>query len=209
MSNSRMPGATSRLTMAAGSLASAVRVPSAPVRVTPVTSCPRFRASVAILPPIIPVAPIKQNPHGMPPVVVAQDDIHRILVTSKIPWYPTETMRHGDAFEPNCPTRQVLDRIGAKWTVLVVLTLLDGPKRFTELRNTIRDVTPKVLTQTLRSMAQDGLVTRHVFAEVPPRVEYTLTPLGRTLQAPIQAITDWAENNVNEVMAAREAVLAD
>ncbi|MCG5216230.1 winged helix-turn-helix transcriptional regulator [Streptosporangium sp. KLBMP 9127] len=117
-------------------------------------------------------------------------------------------MKHGDAFDPNCPTRLVLDRIGDKWTVLVVLTLSDGnPRRFTELRKMINGVTPKVLTQTLRAMARDGLLTRQVFAEVPPRVEYRLTPLGLTLQTPIKAITDWAEANVDEVMAARAAAL--
>src|SRR3954469_17510073 len=89
-----------------------------------------------------------------------------------VSWYRLETMKHGDAFDPDCPTRLVLDRIGDKWTVLVVLTLLDGRRRFTQLRDTIDGVTPKVLTQTLRAMARDGLLTRHVFAEVPPRVEY-------------------------------------
>ncbi|WP_157246207.1 winged helix-turn-helix transcriptional regulator [Nonomuraea typhae] len=112
-------------------------------------------------------------------------------------------MKNGDAFDPDCPTRLVLDRIGDKWSVLVVLSLREGPKRFTELRDMIGGVTPKVLTQTLRAMAADGLVTRKVFAEVPPRVEYTLTPLGHSLQEPIQAITDWAEQYVQDVMAAR------
>ncbi|HEX2312175.1 MAG TPA: helix-turn-helix domain-containing protein [Thermomonospora sp.] len=110
----------------------------------------------------------------------------------------------GDAFDPACPTRVVLDRIGDKWSVLVVLSLLEGPRRFTGLRDTIGGVTPKVLTQTLRAMERDGLLTRRVFAEVPPRVEYELTPLGRSLREPIQAIADWAERNVTEVMAARE-----
>jgi DNA-binding HxlR family transcriptional regulator len=114
-------------------------------------------------------------------------------------------MLHGDAFDPNCPTRLILDRIGDKWSVLVVLSLRDGRHRFTELRDKIGGVTPKVLTQTLRAMERDGLLTRHVYAEVPPRVEYELTDLGRSLQGPIQAVTDWAEANVNEVMSAREA----
>ena len=116
-------------------------------------------------------------------------------------------MSQGNAFDPECPTRLVLDRIGDRWTVLVVLTLRDGARRFTEVRKAVNGVTPKVLTQTLRAMERDGLVTRQVFAEVPPRVEYELTPLGMSLQDPIQAITDWAEKNVGEVMAAREAAL--
>jgi DNA-binding HxlR family transcriptional regulator len=113
-------------------------------------------------------------------------------------------MTNGDAFDPNCPTRLVLDRIGDKWTVLVVLILdKNGPMRFTHLKEQIGGVTPKVLTQTLRAMARDGLLTRKVFAEVPPRVEYELTGLGRSLRGPIQAITDWAEEHVLQVMAAR------
>ncbi|MBO2446259.1 helix-turn-helix transcriptional regulator [Actinomadura barringtoniae] len=114
-------------------------------------------------------------------------------------------MLDGDAFDPNCPTRLILDRIGDKWSVLVVLSLRDGPRRFTELRDKIGGVTPKVLTHTLRVMERDGLLTRQVFPEIPPHVEYELTPLGQSLQGPIQAVTDWAEANVNEVIAAREA----
>jgi DNA-binding HxlR family transcriptional regulator len=110
----------------------------------------------------------------------------------------------GNAFDPNCPTRLVLDRIGDKWSVLVVLSLSDGPRRFTQLRDMIGGITPKVLTQTLRTMERDGLVTRTVFAEVPPRVEYALTPLGLSLQSPIGAVAAWAEENVEAVIAARE-----
>ncbi|MFI0482163.1 winged helix-turn-helix transcriptional regulator [Actinomadura sp. 9N215] len=110
----------------------------------------------------------------------------------------------GNAFDPNCPTRLVLDRIGDKWSVLVVLSLSGGPRRFTGLRDMIGGVTPKVLTQTLRAMERDGLLTRTVFAEVPPRVEYALTPLGHSLQTPIEAIATWAEENVGAVVAARE-----
>lgn len=131
------------------------------------------------------------------------DSIHRILVTSTCHWYTFETVLHGDAFDPNCPTRVVLDRIGDKWSVLVVLSLADGPLRFTRLRDSIGGVTPKVLTQTLRAMERDGLITRKVFAEVPPRVEYALTPLGHSLDGPIRAITTWAETNVHAVMSAR------
>ncbi|MFC5182063.1 winged helix-turn-helix transcriptional regulator [Actinomadura harenae] len=116
-----------------------------------------------------------------------------------------DIMRPGDAFDPACPTRTVLDRIGDKWSVLIVLSLLDGPLRFTRLRDRIGGVTPKVLTHTLRGMEHDGLLARRVFAEVPPRVEYELTPLGHSLRGPIQAVTDWAEANVRRVMAARDA----
>ena len=111
----------------------------------------------------------------------------------------------GDLFDPDCPTRLVLDRIGDKWTVLVVLLLSDGPMRFTDLRGHLGRVAPKVLTQTLRRMERDGLVTREIFAEVPPRVEYTLTDLGQSLIEPIAVIGDWAEVHVGRITAAQAA----
>lgn len=113
-------------------------------------------------------------------------------------------MDTGDAFDPNCPTRLVLDRIGDKWSVLVLLSLNHGPMRFTALRTRIGGVTPKVLTQTLRAMENDGLITRTVFAEVPPRVEYALTDLGRSLHTPISAVAEWAEQNVYEILRWRD-----
>jgi DNA-binding HxlR family transcriptional regulator len=111
----------------------------------------------------------------------------------------------GDLFDADCPTRLVLDRIGDKWTVLVVLLLSDGPMRFTDLRGHLGRVAPKVLTQTLRRMERDGLATREVFAEVPPRVEYTLTDLGQSLIDPIAVIGDWAEVHVHQITAAQAA----
>jgi DNA-binding HxlR family transcriptional regulator len=106
-------------------------------------------------------------------------------------------------YDPNCPTRALLDRIGDKWTVLVVLMLLDGPQRFSHLRDRIGGVAPKVLTQTLRSLERDGVVTRKAFAEVPPRVEYELTPLGRSLEEPIRLVTAWAEAHMSRITRAR------
>ncbi|MFI7124432.1 winged helix-turn-helix transcriptional regulator [Nonomuraea sp. NPDC050153] len=111
----------------------------------------------------------------------------------------------GDLFDPDCPTRLVLDRIGDKWTVLVVLSLSDGAMRFSELRGRLGHVAPKVLTQTLRRMERDGLLTRQVFAEVPPRVEYALTDLGRSLIEPIAVIGDWAEVNMGRITSAQAA----
>ena len=99
----------------------------------------------------------------------------------------------------------MLDRIGDKWTVLVVLLLSGGPVRFSELRGHLGRVAPKVLTQTLRRMERDGLVTRTIFAEVPPRVEYALTSLGRSLIEPITVIADWAEVHVGRITAAQAA----
>ncbi|MDT3446754.1 MULTISPECIES: helix-turn-helix domain-containing protein [unclassified Pseudofrankia] len=115
-------------------------------------------------------------------------------------------MDASDILVLGCPMRQVLDRVGDKWSVLVVAVLSKGgPRRFTELRDTIGGVTPKVLTQTLRGMERDGLLTRTVFAQVPPRVDYELTPLGWSLRAPLEAILEWAEKHITEVTTARDA----
>ena len=115
------------------------------------------------------------------------------------------TAERGNLFDADCPTRQILDRISDKWTALVVLLLADGPMRFTELRTHLGRVAPKVLTQSLRRLERDGLVTREIFAEVPPRVEYTLTELGHSLAGPIAVIGDWAEAHLSRVIAAQEA----
>jgi DNA-binding HxlR family transcriptional regulator len=109
-----------------------------------------------------------------------------------------------DVFDPGCPSRVVLDRLADKWTGLVILALSDGTLRFGELRERIGGVAPKVLTQTLRSLERDGLVRRRVYAEVPPRVEYSLTRLGRSLRKPLEAVQQWAEQHVSAVLAARE-----
>ena len=115
--------------------------------------------------------------------------------------------------DPACPSREVLRRLGERWTPLIVEALSDGTLRFTEVRRRIGGVTPKVLTASLRALEQDGLVSREVFAEVPPRVEYALTDLGRSLLVPLAANRRWAEAHVGEILAARarwdDAILAD
>lgn len=118
-------------------------------------------------------------------------------ITRPLPEYPP------DAFAKACASRVVLDRIGDRWTVLVVVALADGRLRFSELRARIEGVTPKVLTQTLRALERDGILTRTVFAEVPPRVEYELTGLGRDLLAPIDAVRVWAEQHAAAIVANR------
>lgn len=104
-----------------------------------------------------------------------------------------------DVFAHGCPSRVVLDRIGDKWTVLAVTALAGGSMRFTELRNRLDGVTPKVLTQTLRALERDGILTRTIYAEVPPRVEYELTELGHSLRKPIEDLRRWAEDHVAEI----------
>jgi DNA-binding HxlR family transcriptional regulator len=108
-----------------------------------------------------------------------------------------------DPFSADCPSRTVLDRIGDRWTALVVVCLADRSHRFSELSRRIEGVSQKMLTQTLRGLERDGLVTRTVHAEVPPRVEYELTAAGRTLTGPIEALDAWARTHLDEVLAAR------
>jgi DNA-binding HxlR family transcriptional regulator len=103
-----------------------------------------------------------------------------------------------------CPSRTSLARIANKWTAMVVIALSDGRMRFRDLRTTVDGISAKVLTDTLRDLERDGLVTRHVYAEVPPRVEYELTALGRTLHMPLEALGRWAEEHIEKVLAARE-----
>jgi DNA-binding HxlR family transcriptional regulator len=103
-----------------------------------------------------------------------------------------------------CPSRTSLARIANKWTAMVVIALSEGRLRFGALRTTVEGISGKVLTETLRDLERDGLVERRVYAEVPPRVEYELTALGRTLHAPLEALARWAEAHVEQVLAARE-----
>ena len=109
-----------------------------------------------------------------------------------------------DVLHLNCPSRVVLQRIGDKWTPLVFQVLKDGPQRFSVIRSAVQGITPKVLTQTLRTLERDGLVSRQVYAEIPPRVEYALTPLGRTLLEPLDAVRVWAEEHAAKILQARE-----
>ncbi|XKF76632.1 helix-turn-helix transcriptional regulator [Glutamicibacter arilaitensis] len=104
----------------------------------------------------------------------------------------------------DCPSREIMQRLGDKWTPLVMLTLANGPLRFSALRQRIGAVTPKVLTSTLRTLERDGLVDRQVTAQVPIRVDYELTKLGHSLLEPMDAIRIWSEKHAAKVMAARE-----
>lgn len=108
-----------------------------------------------------------------------------------------------DIMQDACPTRQVLGRIADKWTMLVVLALDDGTLRFSQLRSRIRGVTQKMLTQTLRGLERDGMVARRVYPTVPVTVEYTLTPLGRSLGETVVVVRNWAYENMADIDAAR------
>jgi len=103
-----------------------------------------------------------------------------------------------------CPKiSRVLARIGEKWSVLIIIRLTDRPRRFSELKRAIGGVSQRMLTLSLRGLERDGLVKRTVFPVVPPRVEYELTPLGRSLQGPVSALGEWARGHLAEIDAAR------
>jgi DNA-binding HxlR family transcriptional regulator len=108
------------------------------------------------------------------------------------------------AGQEGCPLRDVLDRVGDKWSVLVVICLSEGTQRFSALRRRIEGISQRMLTETLRQLERDGIVRRTVYAEVPPRVEYALTPMGRTLIEPLGALAAWAEEHRAAIVAARE-----
>jgi DNA-binding HxlR family transcriptional regulator len=109
----------------------------------------------------------------------------------------------GRVHPKDCPVRDVLNRVGDKWSVLVVALLRDGPMRFNEIRRSIDGISQRMLTLTLRGLERDGLVTRTVTPTTPPRVDYELTELGRTLIAPIMGLAEWAEKNRGAIQAAR------
>ncbi|WP_375485671.1 winged helix-turn-helix transcriptional regulator [uncultured Jatrophihabitans sp.] len=111
----------------------------------------------------------------------------------------------GDPYRADCPTRRILDRIGDRWTVLIVGVLSDGDARFSQLLRRIDGISQKMLTQTLRGLERDGLVRRTVYPEVPPRVEYALTEAGRTLCEPLHALQDWAIAHLDDITASQEA----
>jgi DNA-binding HxlR family transcriptional regulator len=99
----------------------------------------------------------------------------------------------------------VLNRIGDKWTVLIVGTLSHGPLRYSQIAERIDGVSQKMLTQTLRSMERDGMVKRTIYPQIPPRVEYELTPMGDTLREPLKVLEDWATGNMSAILVARSA----
>lgn len=102
-----------------------------------------------------------------------------------------------------CPSRDVLERIGDTWTVLVVLNLMTGPCRFNALRRQIGSVSQRMLTVTLRALERDGMVSRTVFATTPPQVQYALTPLGQSLAQVLESLNGWAHAHSGEVADAR------
>ena len=109
-----------------------------------------------------------------------------------------------DPYSAKCPTRVVLDRIADKWTVLVLVLLAENPLRFNQLRREIEGLTQKMASQTLKALERDGLITRKVTPTVPVTVEYSITPLGRTLAATVEALQIWAQAHIGDVIKAQK-----
>jgi DNA-binding HxlR family transcriptional regulator len=108
-----------------------------------------------------------------------------------------------NAYSADCPTRQILDRVGDKWAVLILLLVRDEPMRFNALRRTIEGISQKMLSQVLKSLERDGLIRRRAIATVPVTVEYSITPLGATLAGAVDPLREWAEKNLKEVLSAQ------
>ncbi len=109
-----------------------------------------------------------------------------------------------DVFAAACPTRQVIGRIGDKWSLLTLYALTTGSLRFTQLRARIEGISQKMLTQTLRALERDGLISRRVYPVVPPKVEYSMTDLGMSLAREIAGIRSWAYAHMDDIIDARE-----
>jgi DNA-binding HxlR family transcriptional regulator len=125
------------------------------------------------------------------------------LLARKVAQQMRTSRERGDLSIPDCPSRGVLDHVTSRWGVLVLVTLLEDTHRFSELRRKVAGVSEKMLSQTLQALEQDGFVLRESYPVIPPRVDYSLTPLGREIAGHIEVLTDWIEENMPRVLAAR------
>ena len=111
-----------------------------------------------------------------------------------------------DAYDPNCPIRNILSRIGDKWSILTIYTLsTKGTLRFKELQREMPDISQKMLTVTLRTLEEDGLVTRKIYPEIPPKVEYSFTERSRTLLPIVNELIVWALDNMSDILKDRQS----
>ena len=115
-----------------------------------------------------------------------------------------ERIRTGEVLARDCPSREILNHVCSRWSVLVLVVLLDGMHRFSELRRKIGGVSEKMLSQTLQSLEQDGFVDRKALPVVPPHVEYRLTAMGKEVALQMDGLTTWIEENLPRILAARE-----
>lgn len=114
-------------------------------------------------------------------------------------------MRRGDVLAAQCPSREILKHVTSQWGILVLMALMEGTHRFSELRRKIGGVSEKMLAQTLQQLEQDGFVSRVSYPVVPPHVEYSLTPLGDGIGLHVKALTDWIEHNLPSIIKAQQS----
>lgn len=113
-------------------------------------------------------------------------------------------MRRGEIFAVQCPSREILKHVTSRWGVLVLVALMEGTHRFSDLRRKVGEVSEKMLAQTLQQLEQDGFINRVAHPVVPPHVEYSLTPLGEGVGQQVEALTDWIETNLPKIMKAQQ-----
>jgi len=136
------------------------------------------------------------QPTAPPPSHMADPDGLRAMLGQQ--------QQRGQLMVAACPSRSVLGHVTSRWGVLVMVVLLGGMQRFSQLRREVGGVSEKMLAQTLDALAADGFVQRQAYAEIPPRVEYSLTPLGREVAERLEALVDWIEVNFPRIAAARD-----
>lgn len=113
-------------------------------------------------------------------------------------------MQRGEVLSPECPSREILKHVTSQWGVLVLIVLLEGTHRFSQLRRKIGGVSEKMLTQTLQQLELDGFILRVSYPVVPPHTEYSLTPLGVSVGRQVEALTDWIEENIGQILQAQK-----
>jgi DNA-binding HxlR family transcriptional regulator len=116
-------------------------------------------------------------------------------------------MQRGEVLAPECPSREMLKHVTSQWGVLVLIVLLEGTHRFSQLRKKIGGVSEKMLTQTLQQLEKDGFLLRVSYPVVPPHTEYSLTPLGEGIGRKVEALTDWIEENIGLILQAQKATV--
>ena len=129
----------------------------------------------------------------------------------EIPFAPSlaDRMQRGDLFTEKCPSREILKHVTSRWGVLLLVALLSGTQRFSDLRRKVNGISEKMLAQTLEALTGDGFVLRQAYLVIPPKVEYSLTPLGREAAERLAVLVDWIEDNYPRIEQARtQAVLA-
>jgi DNA-binding HxlR family transcriptional regulator len=116
----------------------------------------------------------------------------------------SDQMRRGELFSVQCPSREILKHVTSRWGVLVLVALMEGTHRFSDLRRKVGGVSEKMLAQTLQYLEKDGFIDRVSFPVVPPHVEYSLTPLGRDIGRKVEALADWIETNLPIIMTVQQ-----